>query len=30
LLPLRAEPKVRRGDKVKGGATMVAHLPEAE
>jgi phosphatidylserine decarboxylase len=30
LLPLRAEVKVRRGDKVKGGATMVAHLPEAE
>jgi len=29
LLPLRAEPKVRRGDRVKGGSTVVARLEEA-
>ena len=29
LLPLRAEPKVRRGDRVKGGSTLVARLEAA-
>jgi len=29
LLPLRAQPKVRRGDRVKGGSTVVARLEEA-
>lgn len=29
LLPLHAEPKVRRGDRVKGGSSVIAHLKAA-